>query len=137
MTGDAVGIKEKDYLIFDGDCGVCTRSAEICARIDSGKLFEIVPFQLISEGELGRFGLDHQKCSGQMQVITSHGRVHGGAFAINYFLFKHEPWSVLVLIIYVIPVLLLLEVIGYRMVARYRARLSQLLGLPACRIEEQ
>lgn len=128
-------IESTNYLVFDGDCGICTRSAEICGRIDKNRQFAIVPFQDIPEAELRRFDLDYQKCSGEVQVINSTGRVYGGTFAVNYFLFQQRPWKAPILFIYLIPLLLLFEIIGYKIVARNRTRISQWLGLAACRVK--
>jgi predicted DCC family thiol-disulfide oxidoreductase YuxK len=127
---------QRHYLFFDGDCGICTWSATTCERIDRRKLFAVVPYQLIPEEELLNFGLDYQKCSERVQVITRSGRVHSGAFAVNYFLFLYFPWSLLVILCYAIPVFLLLEVLGYRLIARNRFRLSHWFGLKACLIKK-
>ena len=69
------------------------------------------------------------RSSRALQVITRKGRVHAGAFGVNYFLWKRFPWSLAVFLVYAIPVLLLLEVIGYRIVAENRHRISQWLGM--------
>jgi predicted DCC family thiol-disulfide oxidoreductase YuxK len=122
----------KDHMLFDGDCGICTRSAEIAGRMD--QRFIIEPYQAYPEDELKKFGITYAKCAKNLQVISERGRVHAGAFAVNYFLWRQFPWSLLVILIYAVPVLLLLEVIGYRLVERNRYRLSQWFGLKACRI---
>ena len=127
---------QRHYLLFDGDCGICTWSATICERVDRRDLFNILPYQLVPEEELLNFGLDYRKCSERVQVITRYGRVHSGAFAVNYFLFPYFPWSLLVVLCYVIPVFLLLEVLGYRLIARNRFRLSQWFGLKACLVKK-
>ena len=31
----------KDYLLFDGDCGICTWSSEIVKRMDAKRLFTV------------------------------------------------------------------------------------------------
>ena len=123
-----------DYLLFDGDCGVCSWSAEIARRMDRGRGFIVEPYQAFDESELSRFGIDYEKCSRAAQVITRKGRVYAGAFGVNYFLWRRFPWSVAVFLVYAIPVLLLLEVIGYRIVANNRHHISQWLGLESfCR----
>ena len=124
----------RDYMLFDGDCGVCTWSAEIARRMDHGRGFVVEPYQAFDEGELARFGIDYEKCSRAAQVITRKGRVYAGAFGVNYFLWRRLPWSLAVFLIYAIPVLLLLEVIGYRIVADNRHHISQWFGLESfCR----
>lgn len=124
----------RDYLLFDGDCGVCAWSAEVARRLDRNREFVIEPYQVFDESGLAPFGINHEKCSRALQVITRKGRVYAGAFGVNYFLWRRFPWSLLVILIYAIPVLLLLEVIGYRIVAGNRHRISQWFGMPACLI---
>jgi predicted DCC family thiol-disulfide oxidoreductase YuxK len=122
----------KDHLLFDGDCGVCTWSAEWVKRMDRDGQFIVEPYQMFAESELMRFGIDYQDCDRALQVITRRGRVHRGAFGVNYFLWRRFPWSLLVVLIYAIPILLVLELIGYRLVANHRHRISQWFGLKAC-----
>ena len=125
----------RDHLLFDGDCGVCSWSAEIAKRMDRGREFIIEPYQMFDESELMLFGINYDKCSRALQVITRKGRVYAGAFGVNYFLWRF-PWSLAVFLIYAIPVLLLLEVIGYRIVAENRHRISRWFGMRACLIKQ-
>lgn len=124
------------YLLFDGDCGICswatTHARQMNARQPEAQRFGIEPYQAFAEAELGRFGLNYQICDRKLQVITPRGHVHAGAFAVNYFLWRHFPWTLLVALLYAIPVLLLAEILGYALVARNRRRLSQWFGLQAC-----
>ncbi len=125
----------RDHLLFDGDCGVCSWSAEIAKRMDRGRQFIIEPYQRFDESELMRFGTDYEKCARAVQVITRESRIYAGAFGVNYFLWRQFPWSLAVILIYAIPVLLLFEVIGYRVVANNRHRISRWFGMQACLIK--
>jgi predicted DCC family thiol-disulfide oxidoreductase YuxK len=122
----------QDYLLFDGDCGICTYSSEVAARIDQAQRFVIKPYQTVPESELQRYGVTYQDCDSKVQVITRQGRVYAGAFAVNYFLWQRPVWRLLVFVIYALPVLLVGEIIGYAIVARNRQRLSRWFGLKAC-----
>jgi len=126
----------RDYLLFDGDCGVCSWSAEVAKRMDRGREFVVEPYQAFDETELMRFGIDYEKCSRALRVVTRKGRVYAGAFAVNYFLWWRFPWSLAVFLIYALPALLLLEVIGYRIVAENRHRISRWFGMQACLIKQ-
>jgi predicted DCC family thiol-disulfide oxidoreductase YuxK len=126
----------RDYLLFDGDCGVCSWSAEVAKRMDRGRRFVIEPYQNFGESELMRFGVNYEKCTRALQVITRKGRVYAGALGVNYFLWRRFPWALIVFLIYAIPVLLLLEVIGYRIVAENRHRISRWFGMQACLIKQ-
>ena len=123
----------RDHLLFDGDCGICTWSADFVKRMDREKRFRVEPYQAFAEEELRSYGIDYADCARALQVITRKGRVYGGALGVNYILWRQFPWSLLALLVYAVPILFLLELIGYRLVANNRQRLSRLFGLKACR----
>jgi predicted DCC family thiol-disulfide oxidoreductase YuxK len=122
----------KHYLLFDGDCGICTAASRWAERLDRQQKFVILPYQSIPETELAGFGLSYTVCSRKLQVITRHGQIYAGAFAVNHFLWQHFPWTLLVALLYALPVLLLAEILGYALVARHRRRISAWFGLQAC-----
>jgi predicted DCC family thiol-disulfide oxidoreductase YuxK len=127
----------RHHLLFDGDCGICTWSAEQFKLIDRDGRFVVAPYQVFDEVELARFGVTHAECAQSLQVITRQGRVHRGAFGVNFFLWQSFPWSLVVVLIYAIPVLLLFEIIGYRLTANNRLRLSRWFGMKACLVRRQ
>ena len=120
----------KDHLLFDGDCGICTWCSELAKRMNSQ--FIVQPYLMFDEAELQQFGIDYESCTKELKVITRRGRVHGGAFGVNYFLWRKPAFKPLVILLYAIPLLLLLEVIGYKIVAINRHRISAWFGLKAC-----
>jgi predicted DCC family thiol-disulfide oxidoreductase YuxK len=120
------------YLLFDGDCGICSYLADVARRIDKKRLFVIEPYQRFRREELERFGISYEKCSRRLYAVSPKGRVYAGTFAVNYFLSKQFPWSVIVVLIYLLPILLLFEVLGYWLVARNRHRISRWFGLRSC-----
>lgn len=124
----------KHTLLFDGDCGICTAASERAEQLDRQRKFDIRPYQSFPETELARFGLSYAICNRKLQVITRGGRVYAGAFAVNHFLWQQFPWRLLVALLYALPVLLVAEIVGYALVARYRQQLSRWLGLTACRL---
>lgn len=127
----------RDYLLFDGDCGICNYSAERARRMDQDRRFIVEPYQAFPESELKQFGITYEQCTKKLQVIAESGRVYRGAFGVNYFLWRQFPWRLLVILIYAIPVLLIAELIGYRLVADNRHRISQWLGMNACGLERR
>ena len=124
--------ERKQYLLYDGECGVCTRLMETARKIDKKQLFALLPYQSIDETELAQFGLSAAACSRKLQVITARGRTHAGAFGVNFFLWHYWPWKIFVLLAYALPLLLLGEIVGYALFARYRRHISQWLGLTVC-----
>ncbi len=127
----------QNYLLFDGECGICYASARLAERLDRRQQFQILPYQRFVEEELQRRNTSSAKCARRVHVLSARGKVYTGAFAVNYFLWQYFPWKLLVALFYVIPVLLLFEIIGYALVARHRRRLSQGLGYTACAIAPQ
>ena len=131
-----IDLAQHAYLLFDGDCGICTYSTDLAKKIDTQKRFCIEPYQKFSEEELRRYGLSYERCASKVQIISRQGCVYSGAFAVNYFFFGYFPWSLLVILVYAIPILLLFEVLSYALVAKYRHRISQWFGLKACLIKQ-
>lgn len=122
----------KHLLLWDGDCGFCARCAEWLQVQDRNSLFEIAPHQSKSEIFLGQYNLDYSKCREEIKLITFEGSVLGGAEAINFVLEKYFPWSLIIRIIKRLPVLLSVEQMLYRLIARNRTVLSKWLGVKAC-----
>ena len=129
-----IEIGHHSYLLIDGDCGICTHSGKIARRIDKRGHFIITSYQSFPEAELKKFNLSYAKCAREIQLITPRGRVYGGAFGLNYFLFHCLPWRLAVLSLYALLPLLLIEIIGYAVVAKNRHHISRRLGLQACKI---
>jgi predicted DCC family thiol-disulfide oxidoreductase YuxK len=127
-----IQLGQRGYMLFDGDCGICTWLADLAMRMDVQRFFYIEPYQSVEESEIEPFGIDHADCAQRLQLITRQGKVHSGAFAVNNFLVQYFAWKLLVLLLYVVPPLLFLEIIGYEIVARNRTRLSRWLGMKAC-----
>ncbi len=136
MRKDARLVLERAVFLFDGDCGICLRAAEFARRIDERRAFQFVPHQSLSEEMLTSVGLSRKQCQRRVYLISPTGRIRGGAFAINAFLLAYPPWRYLVIVIMLVPPLLLLELIGYALIARFRHRISRRLGLQQCGIPE-
>jgi predicted DCC family thiol-disulfide oxidoreductase YuxK len=127
-----IELGKRAYMLFDGDCGICTWFADLSMRIDVQRFFYVEPYQRVLEAEMQEFDLSHAHCARRLQVITRQGKVHSGAFAVNHFFIHYFPWKLLVVLLYVVPPLLMLEMVIYEVVARNRARLSRWLGMKAC-----
>lgn len=114
-------------LIYDGDCGFCTRSAGLVARLPVS--VGLVPWQ---EADLGALGVSEQRAREEVIWVGPAGTVRGGAAAVAE-VFRHcrLPWR---------PVGWLLSAPGVRVLADrcYRwvsANRSRLPGTtPACQL---
>lgn len=121
----------KKYLFWDGDCGVCARSVEFARRIHCSD-FVFAPYQACGVDALNAVGLTPDRCAHELKVVAENGRVYGGAFAVNYFLWHNGAWRILVAVLYALPFLVLAEVLLYRAIAANRATLSKVLGVASC-----
>lgn len=119
-------------IIFDGDCGICTASAQ-WLRGGFARAVRIVPSQDVSDLELAAMGLTRRKVQRSVAVCTPRFALTG-ALAVNAALWYAGRLRWLAAAAFVFPPLLLAEMLIYPIVAARRHRISSLLGLDACRI---
>jgi predicted DCC family thiol-disulfide oxidoreductase YuxK len=124
----------KHLLLWDGDCGFCARCAEWLQSQDRKNLFEIAPHQSKSEHFLAVYNLDYERCREEIKLVTSDGNILGGAEAVNFFLEKYFPWSLIMRIIKRLPPLLSIEKMAYHLTAKNRPLLSKWLETKACSV---
>jgi predicted DCC family thiol-disulfide oxidoreductase YuxK len=115
-------------LLYDGDCGFCTRSARLARRILPANC-AVAPWQ---GTDLAALGTTEVRAQREVLWVSRSGSVSGGARAIGRALMAAGfPWAVLG-----VPLLLppLSWVAGgvYRLVAANRMRLPG--GTPACAV---
>jgi predicted DCC family thiol-disulfide oxidoreductase YuxK len=115
-------------LIFDGDCGICTRLAEFARRavlpLSAGT---VVPFQYI---DLSPYGLTASACTEALQFVSAGGRVYAAQDAVARLLLASRVWWKPFGAIILVPGIHGLAGVVYRWVARNRQRLPG--GTPAC-----
>jgi predicted DCC family thiol-disulfide oxidoreductase YuxK len=68
---------DKPVLIFDGDCGFCTRSVNVFKRLPIDA--EVTAYQF---ADLQLYGTTEERASYEVLWVDRSGRVHGGAQAI-------------------------------------------------------
>jgi predicted DCC family thiol-disulfide oxidoreductase YuxK len=68
---------DKPVLIFDGDCGFCTRSVNVLKRLPIDA--EVTAFQF---ADLELYGTTEERASYEVLWVDRSGRVYGGAQAI-------------------------------------------------------
>ncbi|MCX2733584.1 DUF393 domain-containing protein [Saccharopolyspora sp. NFXS83] len=112
-------------LIYDGDCGFCTRSVRLAERLPLRA--RIVAWQ---EADLAALGITEQRARHEVLWVGERSRVRGGADAVAA-LFRHcgFPWSVPGTLLS-LPVLRSLAAFAYRWIAANRYRLPG--STPAC-----
>jgi len=121
-------------VLYDGFCGICEKTVTIAKGLDREGTLSFVAYQDVATDTLHRAGLSPEKCATHMRVITAEEEIFTGAFAVNFIAYRLGPLRLLVILLYLVPPLLLLEVILYEMVSRNRQEISQKLGLAACKV---
>lgn len=119
-------------LIFDGDCGFCTTTANwIEKRLPSST--EVVAWQFVDD--LDALGLSLEQVNAKAWWIDSEGSRHGGHLAIAEALIAAGGvWRFLGRVS-LVPPIRWVGALVYRVISRYRHRMPG--GTPACRIDKQ
>lgn len=110
-------------VVYDGECGVCTRLAAALRRRDRGGVFEIVPSQ--GGGVRARFPwIPASAYDESVQVVrASDGTTWSGAAAIGAIAEELPRWRAVAWVIR-IPLARRLVDMAYRWFARNRGRVG-------------
>ena len=120
---------ETAVLIFDGDCGFCTSTANFIEKYSSTPI-EIHPWQWV---ELSEYGLTKEQAATKVQVYEN-GQTFSGHQAFAKLLRLQRQWWFKVLGgILVIPPFSWGSRLGYYFVAKYRHKLPG--GTPGCALK--
>jgi predicted DCC family thiol-disulfide oxidoreductase YuxK len=130
-------LQGRDTMLFDGDCGICTKSAQWAEALDKDNALQIKAYFEFSEEELAAYGLDYAQCSDYLRVVAADGAVYSGAAAINYCALKLLPSSLPAALLQFMPFILPFEALVYHFVAKNRTQISIRLGLNACKVERR
>ncbi|GAB3684359.1 thiol-disulfide oxidoreductase DCC family protein [Saccharopolyspora tripterygii] len=118
---------ERPVLIYDGDCGFCTRSVRLAVRLPVS--MSVRPWQ---EVDLTALRTTEARARHEVLWIDRSGRVFGGAEAVARLLKSCRlPWAVLGRIMSA-PLLRTIAARAYRWVADNRSRLPG--TTPACQL---
>jgi predicted DCC family thiol-disulfide oxidoreductase YuxK len=118
---------ELPVLIYDGDCGFCTRSVRLAAQLPVR--MRVVAWQ---EADLAALRTTPDRARHEVLWVARSGRVFGGAAAVAEMLKScRGPWPVLGGLMSA-PVLRLSAEWVYRLVAANRYRLPG--ATPACQL---
>ncbi|MDP9644098.1 putative DCC family thiol-disulfide oxidoreductase YuxK [Actinopolyspora lacussalsi] len=118
---------ELPALIYDGDCGFCTRSVRLADRLPVR--VSSVPWQ---EANLEWLGVPEQRARNEVVFVDEYHRLHGGAAAVATLL-RHcrGPWRLAGSVL-AAPVIRSVADAVYRLVANNRHRLPG--ETPACQL---
>lgn len=116
---------DRHVLVFDGDCGFCTWSADVVARWSHGRL-DVVPWQRV---DLSPLGLTVDACAQAVQYVDGAGRWSGAAAIAHALMRCRQPGPTVGRLMQHPRVAPLAER-SYRLVAANRHRLPG--SSPAC-----
>jgi predicted DCC family thiol-disulfide oxidoreductase YuxK len=114
-------------LVFDGDCGFCTRSAHWLAAHTADPL-QVVPYQAL---DLATLSLSEHDVTHYAWWLDGGRRARGHRAIARALLTCRAPWSLIGRLI-LLPPLSWLGAPMYRLIARYRGRLPG--ATTACRL---
>jgi predicted DCC family thiol-disulfide oxidoreductase YuxK len=116
-------------LIFDGDCGFCTTTANYIVRRSKTPI-AAHPWQFIDTTE---YGVLQPQAQDRVYMVVD-GQAFGGHEAFAAILRLQKNWFLsAIAFLIVVPPICWLSRIGYRLVAKYRHKLPG--GTPACKLE--
>lgn len=123
MTGSTA------LLVYDGDCGFCTRSVRLAGRLPVRVAVTPVPWQA---ADLAPLGITAQRAQREVVFVAPSGRVSGGAAAVAALL-RHcrGPWRLAGDVV-ALPLVRAAAAGVYRIVAANRHRLPG--ATPACQL---
>ena len=113
-------------VVFDGDCGVCTSSAELLTRIDTGRNFDLVSLHDARAKALLP-DRTHEDLMREMHVVESDGRWYAGADAVRA-IARRLPVLWPAAVVLHLPGTLPLWRRLYAAIAQRRYRIAQRLG---------
>ncbi|HWV34921.1 MAG TPA: DUF393 domain-containing protein [Thermomicrobiales bacterium] len=119
------GSRGENWLIWDGECGLCRRSVE-WVRAHSGEdAFRITPYQTCPSPPMTpQLRADAER---SVQVLTSDGQRLSGGRAV-LFILRTVGWHPRLVAICAHPPLIWAVELGYQVVARNRPFFSRLLA---------
>ena len=126
-----MSLKQSQLLIYDGDCGFCTSSANWAASRWRQRDAEAVPWQFLTPQELAAHGLTEGDVSASVWWIDASGRPFRAHVAIGRALAAGSGWSAIAGRILLVPPFRWIAAVGYPLVSRWRHKLPG--GTPACR----
>lgn len=112
---------DRHWMIWDGECGLCSATARWVHKKDRKKQFQIVTYQNTPRPPMT--DAIFEQCKSAVVVMTSDGKQFNGADGI-LFVLEHLGWGVFARILRLPPLVWVMR-LGYLVIARNRGRLSR------------
>jgi len=126
-------LTDRATLIYDMDCGFCTRSAKWIEGHWSGDARpQLVGSQLLDDATIAAHGINRERLAVEV-VWVEHGTVLGGADAIAASLKAATGWVHLIGVLISLPGMAQLGRLVYPQVAKHRHQMPG--GTDACKLD--
>lgn len=123
-----------DLLIFDGDCGICTSSAEFMKQRTNNNVLSVKPYQILELSKIHK-DLNSDKTSKSVYYYQeSTSRVFSKSKAIFMALKKMNGIYKAMGYLLDNPFVVFISNPIYSLIAKYRTKISKIFGLNACKI---
>jgi len=130
-SGGPAATSAELLVLYDGDCGLCSRTAQALRILDRRPSLSLVPLQRAAE-LLGDGSPAAAELSEVLHVRDQDGDwLTGGSAVLRVASAVPALWP-LAQVGRLAPISLMVEP-GYRLLARHRHRLGRLLGVSSCR----
>jgi predicted DCC family thiol-disulfide oxidoreductase YuxK len=127
--GDKLAVKANaPILVFDGDCGFCTTTANWIKK-NSKVALEIAPYQWT---DLGQYGLTAEEAAAKVQLVVGDKVFAGHNCMAKLLLIQPNVFLKLVGAVMVMPVIEPISARLYTWIAANRQKLPG--GTPACKL---
>lgn len=130
--GSLVPLGARLLLIYDGYCGICTRTVEWVRSRDLAGRIAALPNQ--TPGLAARTGFSRADVDRAAWAIDRAGRRFAGAAAINRSLYELPGWRFIARL-YRLPGIRQIQDLGYRIFAGNRGRFARWGVVPTCERE--
>ena len=127
----AVTMADPLFVLYDGDCGLCSRTAQALRLLDGRGRLRLLPLQLAAS-ELGAAAPSLAAMTATLHVgVPGHGWSTGGEAALR--IARAIPVLRSLAVVGSLPLLNRLVEPGYVLLASNRDRIGRILGAERCR----
>ena len=129
----AVNVADPLFVLYDADCGLCSRTAQALRLLDSRRRLRLLPLQLAAS-ELGAAAPSLDAMKARLHTGTAGGGWStGGEAALR--IARAIPVLSPLAVVGSLPLLNRLVEPGYVLIASHRDRIGRILGAERCRFE--
>jgi predicted DCC family thiol-disulfide oxidoreductase YuxK len=127
----AVKVADPLFVLYDGDCGLCSRTAQALRLLDGRGRLRVMPLQLAAS-ELGAAAPSLAAMTATLHAgVPGRGWSTGGEAALR--IARAIPVLRTLAVVGSLPILNRLVEPGYQLLASHRDQIGRLVGADRCR----